>query len=56
MRHDSVESVRLALLDSMEALARDPQLVCRESARIMVRGFTARPEAARRVRGDVCAQ
>jgi proline iminopeptidase len=55
LRHDSAESARLALLDSMQAIAPDPQQVCREMARIMVRGFTATPEAARRVRGDVCA-
>jgi pimeloyl-ACP methyl ester carboxylesterase len=55
VRHDSTENARLALLDSMQALAPDPQQVCRESAQIMVRGFTATPEAARLVKADVCA-
>jgi pimeloyl-ACP methyl ester carboxylesterase len=55
MRHDSAENARLALLDSMQAFARDPQLVCREMAGIMIGGFTATPKAARRVKADVWA-
>ena len=54
-RHDSAETARQAVSDSIQRIARDPYPACRESFRIFLRGVAATPEAASRIRGDLCA-
>ena len=54
-RRDSAESARSAVLDSLWATAPDPYPPCRESTRIFLRGVAATPEAADRIKGDLCA-
>ena len=54
-RRDSADNRRLVVLDSIMAFAKDPVPLCRENARLYLRGVTATPEAAARIRGDLCA-
>lgn len=54
-RRDSADNRRLAVLDSLVALAEDPLPLCRENARLYLRGVTATPEAADHIRGDLCS-
>lgn len=54
-RHDSTENARSAVLDSLVAVVPDPHRPCRESNRIFLRGVAATPEAASRIKGDLCA-
>ncbi len=54
-RRDSAETARQAVSDSIQRVARDPYPACRESNRIFLRGVAATPEAASRIRGDLCA-
>ena len=54
-RRDSADNRRLVVLDSLVASAEDPVPLCRENARLYLRGVTATPEAAARIRGDLCA-
>ena len=54
-RHDSSENVRSAVFDSLVAVVPDPHQPCRESNRIFLRGVAATPEAASRIKGDLCA-
>jgi proline iminopeptidase len=53
-RHDGAEKARLAVLDSAWAAAPGQSSVCREWARLFLRGVVATPEAAARVKGDLC--
>jgi len=54
-RRDSAETARQAVADSIQRVAEDPYPACRESNRIFLRGVAATPEAASRIRGDLCA-
>jgi proline iminopeptidase len=53
-RHDSAETARSAVLDSLQAVAPDPYPACRESNRIYLRAVAATPEAADQIKGDLC--
>ena len=54
-RLDSAETARRAVSDSIQKVAEDPYPACRESLRIFLRGVAGTPEAASRVKGDLCA-
>ena len=54
-RRDSASNRRIVVLDSLVAFAEDPVPLCRESVRLYLRGVTATPDAAVRIRGDLCA-
>jgi proline iminopeptidase len=54
-RRDSAETARQAVSDSIQRVAEDPYPACREWYRIFLRGVAATPEAASRIRGDLCA-
>lgn len=54
-RHDSAETARSAVLDSLQAAAPDPFSPCREANRIFLRGVAASPEAAGRIKADLCS-
>jgi proline iminopeptidase len=54
-RRDSAETARQVVSDSIQRTAEDPYPACRESNRIFLRGVAGTPEAASRIRGDLCA-
>jgi proline iminopeptidase len=54
-RRDSAETARQAASDSIQRVAENPYPACREYYRIFLRGVAATPEAASRIRGDLCA-
>jgi proline iminopeptidase len=54
-RHDSAEKARMAVLDSTWAAAPGQYSVCREGTRLFLRGVAATPEAAGRIKADLCS-
>jgi proline iminopeptidase len=54
-RRDSAETAQQAVSDSIQRVAEDPYPACRVSIRIFLRGVAATPEAASRIKGDLCA-
>lgn len=54
-RRTGAEQARMASLDSIIPKASDPIPPCREQIRLFLRGVTATPAMADRIRGDGCA-
>ena len=54
-RRGSAETARMAVLDSTRQVASDPLPACREMFRLFLRGVTATPQAASRVKGQLCS-
>jgi proline iminopeptidase len=54
-RRTEAEQARMASLDSVIPSASDPLPPCREQMRLFLRGVTATPTMADRIRGDGCA-
>ncbi len=53
-RRGTEETARMALLDSTRQVAQDPAPSCREMLRLFLRGVAATPQAASRIKGQLC--